>query len=203
MHPWGAVGAPGSLMDLADQPSQLRVADRPGARRAALPGVEPRAGHLEGRQSRLTPKAWRCSETNRKRLTGSSPWRNRLPCAGFRVPSAARPPLYAAGAARRARPRSPTPGPRPAPGGGAHRSPSCPASCDEHPALGRVASGAEQPVAEPAASAAPGDRGDARNPLSVDGGRGSSSRRLLQGAHGTGTWHSYRVRRPPSGRRAL
>ncbi len=89
MHPWGAVGAPGSLMDLADQPSQLRVADRPGARRAALPGVEPRAGHLEGRQSRLTPKAWRCSETNRKRLTGSSPWRNRLPCGGFRVPSAA------------------------------------------------------------------------------------------------------------------
>jgi hypothetical protein len=34
-------------MHLDDHTAQLRVADRPGARRAIHPGVEPGAGHLE------------------------------------------------------------------------------------------------------------------------------------------------------------
>jgi hypothetical protein len=43
MHPGCAVGAPRPVVDLADHPGELRVANRPRRGRPAEPGVEPRS----------------------------------------------------------------------------------------------------------------------------------------------------------------
>jgi hypothetical protein len=62
-------------MHLADHHGELSVTNRPGTRQPTVAGVEPGAGHLEDPAQPLDAELSAMLETNRKRLTGSSPWR--------------------------------------------------------------------------------------------------------------------------------